>query len=857
MCTLAQEGEYRSEKIESTVKKAIRALAALSERESSRVRTVLRQQGILLDLQLDLAIQQDPVAAACLLIERLSQDTRLEEENLQSRRAGDLGRARSDSADRRGDEPRRLSLLYMLEKTPDLLVRTLMCLVGELSSMASEVAASNKRCSGRDCIFLTAYNWVMFRVRFSALYDSTEHGHKSLTSIVPTLIMYVDSVQTSYDEQPTKEAESSLDRLFALAMCATVTTLAQLVVVDDNDRVAGTEKCAAWLWGAFADVGVSLKTSVLFARFALVLKYKDAAALRDVLEGVLLQRAETPNVPIFRRTTALLIRLSATCEWVSERMDFDVDSIIDRGTSAESFVVDQTAMLEFVNLQEGAKLMDIPRVQQVLKNVLEDTDNSVLLLSSSIVPAFIQKVTPLLLKSSEPKVPLVLPLQIEKLALQIDLRQEHYIGKHEAQFLLQFLYAAAFVEGEPMSPFAVSDFRSLPLREILLACSSPSMSDMNAAVRSLRCAVYRLCPEIRIQMYRYTLQVASRHNTSIRSTPVARRTTKALLLRVLQRSMSQPEEDPQGLRAEKAFIRARTQLTDAELFTTVTVALTSKMVHCTYSLLCRDPLVLFKCPLSVWARKGWRRTVLCILAPLLETNDCVVRRVAPLSDTCEELVAARNLLVVRGIVAAIGNSTSSLGAAVVRNIVSKQPSLVGVMLRQGIPESSLDWLVTFVPETMNGTLDAVLSDRSSLTMAERLVAADGVLRIAVAHGHRDAADTKALAYAALAQLIGSFFLVIGPTGVPVSALVSGSGLDATKTARRAMFRMLRCLAKVRGYRTGLRNECLMALQKLAGLVTGENIVSGVPGAVATRQKNLLKEMFDAIVKANNAMGSGM
>jgi hypothetical protein len=68
---------------------------------------------------------------------------------------------------------------------------------------------------------------------------------------------------------------------------------------------------------------------------------------------------------------------------------------------------------------------------------------------------------------------------------------------------------------------------------------------------------------------------------------------------------------------------------------------------------------------------------------------------------------------------------------------------------------------------------------------------------------------------------------------------------------------LKYLTKVRGYRTGLRNECGMALQKLVGLCKGENIVNGIPIAVASRQKNLLKELMDAIIKAANAMASGI
>ena len=42
-------------------------------------------------------------------------------------------------------------------------------------------------------------------------------------------------------------------------------------------------------------------------------------------------------------------------------------------------------------------------------------------------------------------------------------------------------------------------------------------------------------------------------------------------------------------------------------------------------------------------------------------------------------------------------------------------------------------------------------------------------------------------YSALAQLISSFFLVLGPVGVPVNVLVGEGALDITQTAREGVF----------------------------------------------------------------------
>jgi hypothetical protein len=99
--------------------------------------------------------------------------------------------------------------------------------------------------------------------------------------------------------------------------------------------------------------------------------------------------------------------------------------------------------------------------------------------------------------------------------------------------------------------------------------------------------------------------------------------------------------------------------------------------------------------------------------------------------------------------------------------------------------------------------------------------------------------------------------VLGPVGVPVNALIEENGMDLTQVCRKATFRMLSALQNVRGSRIGLKNECAMALQKLASLCKSESGMAGVGGSVANRRKALLKEIWDALVKALNAMGSGV
>jgi hypothetical protein len=881
VCQLAQQATPRNVTIENVAKKGIMALADLSDREMSRVRTVLRQTGICFDLQLDLAIHQDALAAACLLTEHLSRDADLERVNLLAARntttRDGLSGSRKESVgssntkDNDEEPPHPLSLLHLLEKSPGLMHRTLKCLGGNLLLPRSSENGPSVKSWGRDSVFLAAYTWLMLRVRLDHFFKSPLHGTKSMSRVVDKLCSSLDFLEKAASEgqvaaTTNQKSESPLDRPYSLILCAVVTTLAQVVNMDDEAGVVQRDKCATCLRSLFTYQGHTLRTNVFLARFAFTFKYSAPAALRDVIDEVLLHRTVVPELPLFRKSAALVQRLSTCSDWISQHLGVDFDAVVDRGTTTESFLVDQSALLEVVKVQRDANDIELQSVRRVLKAILEDSDNSSALLRSPTIPMFIETATCLLLRSDEPKIPLILPLQIERLAMQITLQQAGPLGKLECQFLLQVLYCFAFADQEPTSPFRVSDFRLLPMREILWVCDSAlTKASISGAVGStLKLAISRLCPEIRMQALRYTIQVRSRHSTSSLSSP-SEEVEKKQLLQVLRKSMSDPVEDPLGCFAENAFIVARAQLKDSDIFTTTAMALMSKpnspARYFTYSQLCRDPLVILKCPMNVWDRKGLRRIVLTVLATLLDTNESLVQHVAPRPDTRDEILAARTSLVVRCLVTAMSTPPKerycTLATGMIRKAIAKHRGLVGVLLKQGISEAALDWLVEFVPETMDHSLDAVLSDRSSLNTAERLVAADGILRIAVAHGHREPAESEALAYAALAQLIVSFFLIIGPVGVPVNTLVSGSGLDATQVSRQATFRMLKCLKHVRGYRTGLRNECGMALQKLMGLCKGESIVGGITNAVVSRQRNLLKEIMDAIVKAGNAMAIGI
>ena len=333
-------------------------------------------------------------------------------------------------------------------------------------------------------------------------------------------------------------------------------------------------------------------------------------------------------------------------------------------------------------------------------------------------------------------------------------------------------------------------------------------------------------------------------------------------------------EDPSGCEAEHIFAYTSRQIAPYELQVTVVRSLLASpnepLPFVTYAGLCRDPLAIFKAPLSVWKCKGLRRISLFVLSHLLEANEVIVVNASPSELASLELLASRDAIVVRCLImAAVGFSggkeclgpfNCSMTIAMIRSMVAKRRGLLALLVKQGQSDTLItDFLVDHVPESLQDaeSLTMLLSDRSSLTATEKLVTADASLRIAIAHGHRDERTAKTLVYAALTQLVSSFFLVLGPVGVPVSALGEEDGMDVTQICRLATFRMLNAIQNVRGSREGLRSECSVALQKLAGMCKGESILSGVAGPVVSLRKKLLKDIWDAVIRAANAMGASV
>ena len=550
-------------------------------------------------------------------------------------------------------------------------------------------------------------------------------------------------------------------------------------------------------------------------------------------------------------------------------------AVIDISAPSDPFLALQLLQCENVSTEAKTNIA-ATLLKNVLLPIVGQTCGASIFLKIPIAAEFVERATSHLLHIVDrPNVPLVLPMQIEKLAMKMEFSQpKSEWSDPEALFFVQLLYCLEFKVLEPDSPFAF-DPRMLPLKEVYDLCERTSASNLfrESSITffsALKARIDRICPEVR--RAQRLMALGRTYWWGAKTGKVAIVQNKAEFMSLLRRSVAEPDRDPCGHLAEKAFMVARNFLCDADLFTTAASALLSRPhsppAYFTYPMLYRDPLVIFKCPISIWARRGTRRIALVTLMSLLDTNEHYLRVTAKCDETREEFLSSRNEIVARCLLSVAAshsitldgsNYSCGLTSGFIRLLIARQPGLASILIKQNLSEKQLDWMIESVPELMEdaAALGGVLTERTSLTVAERLVAADGVLRIVIAHGHRHVAESEALAEAALAQLLVSFFLTVGPVGVPVNALVGEGHLDATQVSRRATFRMLQALQKVRGYRLCLKNKCVLYLQKFAGMCKGEGIGLNTQSAVTSRQKNRLKELLDMTAKALDAMGSSI
>uniref|UniRef100_A0A7S4M5P6 Uncharacterized protein n=1 Tax=Odontella aurita TaxID=265563 RepID=A0A7S4M5P6_9STRA len=696
----------------------------------------------------------------------------------------------------------------------------------------------------------------------------------------------------------------------------------------DND-IAALGACIDCL-NTLLRLSVSRTSDAFASRLSGAISAKDGSGLdalvREVLFGINYSegqglndanlQAERSEMPRALECGKEDLSFVAACVWASSKVDSEVlSAATKRGWQENVVVADIRAVLVAV-VRRQVKVHDL---EGLLKSVLADP--------SKCASAFVQKeVVPLIFSQIGPQggnldgnasqIPLFLPLQIEKVAKGVswklsDLQASFQVRGSECidykdnpircQFVLQLLYVLKFAHQVPDSPFAV-DPLSLPVGSALLFCRTLLHADavserqkeaISVITSTLEDLFARLCPEVLSMTPDGSLLSFDDALSGLSSTLQANKVLPTTVAAAIRGCLKGGDNaDPAGRVAERLFLKSRADFPSAEVDAQVCAALLSSQ-HSplrirSYSSLCRDPLVLLRCNVGSWRCCGLRRILLSVLRRLLDANDFIAREEVPSESVALELLAARDALVTRCLLVADscsycfdgdtengcsdGTPAASrcpMTVSLVRYIVSKRRGLVAVLVKQGLSNAAVDLLAELVPESLGDApaLSILLSERNTLTAAERLSVADASLRIVIAHGISAAAkgskicnsnqDVKKLAFAALSTCVSSFFLVLGPVGVPVDAVCEEDGRDLTSQCRNSTFRMIEAMQKIGCHRTELKNEAKIALAKMASFCKSEGAMGGVGGAAAVKRKALLKELWDLTMRSIATLGGGV
>ena len=857
--------------ISKTAKQSVTALAKLSRRECSRVLTKLQASNIMMDVQLKLAAETDPTTAACILVNNLNtMDNFTSFESDRMSNVDDTETGTQPPGDNSSDfhaleeigdnlasatpskEP---TLLQLLSNDAALCQDTFEFLSKQISKIGESI---EKSATGQLCLFLRALGLLLLVPgKVKSKFDSRHYVAESVLQLMNDVATTIKKLIPVPMEVPDS---SMYDNLVNLVRCCMLLAIAN-VLSEQEVPSAVSEKCSNLMELSRNLPCVSRCSSGFAYCLDFAMNRKNALGLFTQTVNVISGTKGQTTGKFLSLFVALELGLKKSCDLP--------------GTVAASGVCYEDIDMDFVL---SALRSEIPESYEKADDALDAQIKSALtrvldfnaVLRGETIPRFVVEATDFLHAREKLHVPVVLSAELTKSASRLNFlggKKERPLNGCQSRFLLQLLHALEFLDLSPRSPF-LSDPRSLPMKEALAIIARADYTDMCPFLeRRLRKLVWKHCPEVIAQAHRSV-------TTDALSFSWLKNMSQRDLMDHLHDSIRACIESLDSKdychRVEEVFLAAKTRLSDADFCTTVIGAfLASKnkpSPQYSYALVCRDPLALLKCPMRVWRYRELRRIVVSALSSILETNTAITINTSPLEDSAEELLAARNVLVVRCLLVTtsggsheVSSPNCCLTLSLIRSIVASQRGLVAMLVKQGLDESALDLFIDSVPETMNDSQDLIhlLSKQSALTAAEKLQAADAVIRIAVINGQSNESDSATMAYTALAVLIDSFFLVVGPVGVPVNALMSSdnSGLDVTQIARNAAFRILKSLLLVRGRRTKLRKDCGMALQRLAGLCKGESASTGVGGAVAGRRKALLKEIFDLVMRAANSMGS--
>lgn len=872
--------DIASSKVAQTAEESARALADLSTSEAWNVVSTLTQYRAMGDVALDLLLRLDSSAAVAAIQEDLLVLTEALEHvsDFLPRRSADtpkhsVGRSTKKRQRRRIRPSReiRTEIANAMRNKP--------WLVGGILSSNEHLARKTRKCildamegcyNGDD---VPSLGKAILAVRTHALLvHSIGIGSGSSFGSGSA---FVQSSMEAIDIINGKFSGRGSDELRILSICACLLTCSKFAPIAEAKQTfinsPACSACSACLLGLLDDAG-SVEGDTFAGRAVSCFLSQDGSELERLVTGRILGAEQTG---------CLSSGFFNTCRWASSKISSD-----------DANGMTQNALRSIDGLNDSTRRGGISSkdLEKEVKALLDDPVKCRKVIEEDGIVALLENVVKSTLSEEDTTMPLILPLLVEALAKKGSWRRANALDAESegvrCQLVLQLLYSLLFLQDSPNSPFVV-DPRYFPLTEICNFCRENSFINDTVASR------------LNFLSSTYVPEVLSSNRPEepaidkMLSANVERKISISMVTNAIKscniKASSSEHALALGRRAELLYLRAKAEFPANDVDTAVACTLISSANlpprAYTHTLLCKDPLLILKCHMSVWKCPGLRRIVLSILQHLLDANNFIALQDAPTEESGHQMLAARDAVVARCLLISGCNSfamddsettSKKIGTATrcsntiafIRSLIANRPGVITTLVKQSLPNKAIDWLIEIAPECFGDAklLIGSLSDRNStLTAAERMVTADAALRIAIAHGSQDDAVANQLTYAALNTLVSSFFLSLGPVGVPVNILHEDDGRsDVTQTCRKATFRMLSAIQSMvesanqnRATAGDMHSEARRILSKMAAMCKSESALGGTSGTVAMRRKALLKELWDAIVRAGNALGGGL
>lgn len=860
-----------------------KALASLSRREACNVVRVLRESGkhVMSPLVIKVLLDIDEAEAASFIVEVLSSSFedppsiassngihQASRRNIKSFPLP-LSQRMIHNKKLRGEIEGRACTLQLVTSSEELLEdQTIMeaalscmsrCVIQQSRVVEKQFVLGKATLYIRAFALLTSFmNVGESPSKFCSIFDRTIPAIHTLSQFI-----------TKSSSGPGYQKDSTFDEFYELLLCATLFVTASTALSNTEKAANACLECLRLLLLH----PISMNTTVVAARVASFVNEDNTMHLMRYL----LQSSVNGVFPV---NDDKIATKSNIClwqkDWLSSRFESgQLELVQNKVISVEYVLFDATVFIEKISQSDAGQSNEL---DYIIQTIFDDPDKCRQLVQQSKVCDFIRGAAKWTCRKKGPHIPIVLPLALERLSRKLwaDIGDGEEISSNFLQFVIHLLYALSFLDEEPASPFVI-DPRAFPLKESLDFLGhlkhSESIDGALMLYKTLKHYILHHCPDLIKTVERnkwLNVDSATVPNQDYHVTPM-------MVSDAINDCMQKSRTDPSGVRAEKLFLASRSAYPRA----TVDIAVVGTILASSsnryqpkivsYVALCKDPLVLLQARAAVWKCDGLRRMIVRLLCDLMSANESIAMKHSTSQSAALRYLTARDSVIFRCVLFVCASTSvrssneekssthCTMCVSLMRSIASRRRGVIAALVKQGLPQSSVDFLTRFIPESFQDAseLMSMLGEKDAVPLVERLVTASTALSICVANSSRGEMTANNLLSASLDTLVDGFHFVIGPLGLPVSVFRDEeNGQDITLMCKEATFHMITTLSKIHP-RSILKKDAIVYLTKIANLCKSENAAGGASGAAALKRKNLLKGIWDRCDSSCKSLGCSL